>query len=51
MIPRPGATRYRRMGRLGSHTRLHGEVGHTPPSEYEATRYLTTTKPQVTTNI
>lgn len=29
--------------------RLHGEIGHVPPAEYEATYYLTATKPQVTT--
>jgi putative transposase len=32
-----------------NHRRLHGEIGHVPPAEYEATYYLTTTKPQVTT--
>ena len=31
------------------HRRLHGEIGHVPPAEYETTYYLTTTKPQVTT--
>jgi transposase InsO family protein len=34
-----------------NHTRLHGEIGHIPPAEYEANRYRNTTKPQVTTNI
>ncbi|MFD8080046.1 integrase core domain-containing protein, partial [Streptomyces sp. NPDC059718] len=34
-----------------NHTRLHGEIGHIPPAEYEARHYLTTTKPQVTYNI
>lgn len=33
------------------HTRLRGETRHAPPAEYEANRYLTTTEPQVTTNI
>ncbi|MGW4551867.1 IS3 family transposase [Streptomyces violaceorubidus] len=31
------------------HRRLHGEIGHVPPVEYETNYYLTTTKPQVTT--
>ncbi|MGW2183725.1 IS3 family transposase [Streptomyces sp. NPDC001732] len=31
------------------HRRLHGEIGHLPPAEYETSYYLTTTKPQVTT--
>ncbi|MFE7424261.1 IS3 family transposase [Streptomyces sp. NPDC057545] len=31
------------------HRRLHGEIGHLPPVEYETSYYLTTTKPQVTT--
>ncbi|MFH8520465.1 IS3 family transposase [Streptomyces gelaticus] len=31
------------------HRRLHGEIGHVPPVEYETSYYLTTTKPQVTT--
>lgn len=31
-----------------NHRRLHGEIGHIPPVEYEASYYLTTTKPQVT---
>ncbi|MFJ7902808.1 integrase core domain-containing protein, partial [Streptomyces sp. NPDC096198] len=31
------------------HRRLHGEIGHVPPAEYETNYYLTTTKPQVTT--
>ncbi|MEE1792823.1 IS3 family transposase [Streptomyces sp. BE308] len=33
------------------HRRLHGEIGHIPPVEYETNYYLTTTKPQVTTTI
>lgn len=33
------------------HRRLHGEIGHIPPAEYEANHYLATTKPQVTTTI
>jgi putative transposase len=33
-----------------NHRRLHGEIGHVPPAEYEATYHLTTTKPQVTAN-
>ena len=32
-----------------NHSRLHGEIGHAPPVEYEQNYYLTTTKPQVTT--
>jgi putative transposase len=32
-----------------NHRRLHGEIGHVPPVEYETTYYLTATKPQVTT--
>ncbi|WP_328841962.1 integrase core domain-containing protein [Streptomyces europaeiscabiei] len=31
--------------------RLHGEIGHVPPAEYEASHYQTTQKPQVTTTI
>ncbi len=34
-----------------NHTRLHGEIGHLPPAEYENNHYLATTKPQATTNI
>ncbi|MFI9367021.1 integrase core domain-containing protein [Kitasatospora sp. NPDC053057] len=30
-----------------NHRRLHGEIGHVPPVEYETAHYLTTTKPQV----
>ncbi|MFE9804339.1 IS3 family transposase [Streptomyces goshikiensis] len=30
------------------HRRLHGEIGHIPPVEYEANYYRETTKPQVT---
>ncbi|WNI20441.1 IS3 family transposase [Streptomyces sp. ITFR-16] len=33
------------------HRRLHGEIGHVPPAEYETNYYLTITKPQVTTTI
>ncbi|WP_393099899.1 IS3 family transposase [Streptomyces sp. LN325] len=33
------------------HRRLHGEIGHTPPAEYEANYYSKTTKPQVTVKI
>ncbi|MCX5315645.1 IS3 family transposase [Streptomyces sp. NBC_00154] len=33
------------------HRRLHGEIGHVPPVEYENNYYLATTKPQVTTAI
>ncbi|MET8566282.1 IS3 family transposase [Streptomyces flaveolus] len=33
-----------------NHRRLHGEIGHVPPVEYENNHYLATTKPQVTTN-
>ncbi|CAM5591207.1 Transposase OS=Kitasatospora aureofaciens OX=1894 GN=GCM10010502_68970 PE=4 SV=1 [Kitasatospora aureofaciens] len=32
-----------------NHRRLHGEIGHVPPVEYETDCYLATTKPQVTT--
>jgi putative transposase len=32
-----------------NHRRLHGEIGHVPPVEYENTYYLTTAKPQVIT--
>ncbi|MGI5254434.1 IS3 family transposase [Actinacidiphila glaucinigra] len=34
-----------------NHRRLHGEIGHVPPVEYENNHYLATAKPQVTTNI
>ena len=34
-----------------NHRRLHGEIGHIPPVEYEANHYLTGAKHQVTTNI
>ncbi|WP_438874360.1 integrase core domain-containing protein [Streptomyces griseoloalbus] len=34
-----------------NHRRLHGEIGHVPPVEYETNHYLANTKPQVTTNI
>lgn len=34
-----------------NHHRLHGEIGHVPPAEYEARYYLTDTKHQVTVNI
>ncbi|MEU3084882.1 IS3 family transposase [Streptomyces albidoflavus] len=30
------------------HRRLHGEIGHIPPAEYETNYYVETTKPQVT---
>ncbi|MFF8196712.1 IS3 family transposase [Streptomyces bobili] len=30
------------------HRRLHGEIGHIPPAEYETKYYRETTKPQVT---
>ncbi|MFJ7587544.1 IS3 family transposase [Streptomyces sp. NPDC097617] len=33
------------------HRRLHGEIGHIPPAEYEANHYKESTKPQVTTTI
>ncbi|MET7543664.1 transposase [Streptomyces sp. NPDC005507] len=33
------------------HRRLHGEIGHTPPVEYETNYYSETTKPQVTVKI
>lgn len=32
-----------------NHRRLHGEIGHVPPVEYEANYYTELTKPQVTT--
>ncbi|WP_431993997.1 IS3 family transposase, partial [Streptomyces albogriseolus] len=31
-----------------NHRRLHGEIGHVPPVEYEINHYRETTKPQVT---
>jgi putative transposase len=31
-----------------NHRRLHGEIGHVPPAEYEAHHYLTVAKHQVT---
>ncbi|PWI08834.1 IS3 family transposase [Streptomyces sp. NWU339] len=34
-----------------NHRRLHDEIGHIPPVEYEANYYRETTKPQVTANI
>ncbi|MCP9994386.1 IS3 family transposase [Streptomyces albogriseolus] len=34
-----------------NHRRLHGEIGHVPPVEYENNHYLATTKPQITPNI
>jgi putative transposase len=34
-----------------NHRRLHGEIGHVPPVEYENTYYLTAAKPQVKTII
>ncbi|MFI5663235.1 integrase core domain-containing protein [Streptomyces sp. NPDC051684] len=33
------------------HRRLHGEIGHVPPVEYETSYHLAATKPQVTTTI
>ncbi|MFE4688152.1 IS3 family transposase [Streptomyces sp. NPDC056721] len=33
------------------HRRLHGEIGHIPPVEYETNYYSETTKPQVTVKI
>ncbi|MFB6978519.1 IS3 family transposase [Streptomyces scopuliridis] len=34
-----------------NHRRLHGEIGHVPPVEYEATYDTELTKPQVTITI
>jgi putative transposase len=34
-----------------NHRRLHGEIGHVPPVEYENNHYLATAKPQVTPNV
>ncbi|MGX4693719.1 IS3 family transposase [Streptomyces sp. JNUCC 63] len=34
-----------------NHRRLHGEIGHVPPVEYEANYYTELTKPQVITTI
>ncbi|MFE5835212.1 IS3 family transposase [Streptomyces sp. NPDC056508] len=34
-----------------NHRRLHGEIGHVPPVEYENNHYLATTKLQVTPNV
>ncbi|MER5996756.1 IS3 family transposase [Streptomyces viridosporus] len=34
-----------------NHRRLHGEIGHIPPVEYENNHYLATTKSQVTPNV
>jgi putative transposase len=34
-----------------NHHRLHGEIGHVPPAEYEATHYLTDKKPKVTVKL
>ncbi|QWA26580.1 integrase core domain-containing protein [Streptomyces sp. JCM17656] len=31
--------------------RLHGEIGHAPPVEYEANYYTEITKPQVTSTV
>ncbi|MGI5518735.1 integrase core domain-containing protein [Streptomyces sp. CA-106131] len=31
-----------------NHRRLHGEIGHVPPAEYEATSYQQNANPQVT---
>ncbi|MFI5635760.1 IS3 family transposase [Streptomyces sp. NPDC051664] len=33
------------------HRRLHGEIGHVPPAEYETNYYTELTKPQATTTI
>lgn len=33
------------------HRRLHGEIGHIPPAEYETHYYRATTKPEVTVTI
>ncbi|MFJ5152736.1 integrase core domain-containing protein, partial [Streptomyces sp. NPDC088353] len=34
-----------------NHRRLHGEIGHVPPVEYEANYYTELAKPQVTTTV
>jgi putative transposase len=34
-----------------NHRRLHGEIGHIPPVEYEANYYQATTKPQLTATL
>lgn len=34
-----------------NHRRLHGEIGHVPPVEYEANYYTESTNPQVTTPV
>ncbi|MEU2835315.1 integrase core domain-containing protein, partial [Streptomyces lavendulae] len=34
-----------------NHRRLHGEIGHIPPVEYEAKHYEAITKPQATSTI
>lgn len=34
-----------------NHRRLHGEIGHVPPAEYETTHYQNTQKQQVTATI
>lgn len=34
-----------------NHHRLHGEICHIPPVEYEANHYTELIKPQVTTTI
>ncbi|WP_413805787.1 integrase core domain-containing protein [Streptomyces sp. OE57] len=34
-----------------NHRRLHGEIGHVPPVEYEASYYTESTKLQVITTI
>ncbi|WP_406259446.1 integrase core domain-containing protein [Actinacidiphila glaucinigra] len=31
-----------------NHRRLHGEIGHVPPVDYETNHYLEAAKPQVT---
>ncbi|WP_078899371.1 MULTISPECIES: hypothetical protein [Streptomyces] len=33
------------------HRRLHGEIGHVPPVEYETTYYIQKTKAQFTNTI
>ncbi|MGW3660010.1 IS3 family transposase [Streptomyces sp. NPDC005151] len=34
-----------------NHRRLHGEIGHAPPAEYETTHYQNNQKQQVTATI
>ncbi|WP_405680233.1 integrase core domain-containing protein [Streptomyces sp. NBC_01238] len=33
------------------HRRLHGQIGHVPPVEYETNHYMESPKPQVKTTI